>query len=98
MSKELIDSLKTWHISALEKKEHEVDPQIPELSSLKDFIGQTKSSFISKSRTARLWLQYMDYVETGRDFIRAAITGNWDLHLRSISKMLNIFAATGHLN
>ena len=98
MSKELIDSLKTQYISALEKKEHEVDPQIPELSSLKDFIGQTKSSFISKSRTARLWLQYMDYVETGRDFIRAAITGNWDLHLRSISKMLNLFAATGHLN
>ena len=55
MWKELIDSLKTLYKSALEKKEHEVDLQIPELSSLKDFIDQTKISLISKSRTARFW-------------------------------------------
>ena len=69
MSKELIDSIKILYKSALKKKEHEVDIQIPELSSLKDFIDQTKSSLMSKSRTTRLWLQYMDYVETGRNFI-----------------------------
>ena len=46
MSKELIDSLKTFY---------KFDLQIPELSSLKDFIDQTKISLISKSRTARFW-------------------------------------------
>ena len=40
----------------------------------------------------------MDYVETGRDFIRAARTGNWDLHVASISRMLNLFSVAGHLN
>ena len=80
MSKELIDCIKTLYKSAREKKEHEVDLQIPELRSLKDFIEQTKSFLISKSRTARLRLQYMDYVGTVRDFIRAARTGNWDLY------------------
>ena len=37
-------------------------------------------------------------METGSDFIQVARTGNWDLHLGSISKMPNLFAATGHLN
>ena len=69
MSKELSDSIKILYKSALEKKEHEVDLQIPELSSLESFIDQTKSSLISRSCTTRLWLQYMDYVETGGNFI-----------------------------
>ena len=37
-------------------------------------------------------------METGSDFIQVARTGNWDIHLGSISEMLNLFAATGHLN
>ena len=40
----------------------------------------------------------MDYVETCRDFVGAARTGSWDLHVGSISKMLNLFTATGLLN
>lgn len=51
MSKELTDCIKTLFKSALKNKEHEVDLQIPELNSFKDFIDQTKSSLISKSRT-----------------------------------------------
>ena len=97
MSKKLNDSIKTLYKSALEKKEHEVDLQILELSSLKDFIAPTKNSLISKSHTACLWLQYMDYVKTGRNFTQAARTGNWDLPLGSMSKMLNLFAATSYL-
>ena len=51
MSKQLTDCVKALYKSALENKEHEVDLQIPELNSFKDFIDQTKSSLISKSRT-----------------------------------------------
>lgn len=51
ISKQLTDCVKTLYKSALENKEHEVDFQIPELNSFKDFIDQTKSSLISKSRT-----------------------------------------------
>ena len=31
-------------------------------------------------------------------FIRAERTGNWKLHLVAIKRMINLFAATGHMN
>ena len=55
-------------------------------------------SLQEKSRTARLWLQYVEYVETCINFIRASRTGDWKLHLYAISKMTNLYAATGHIN
>lgn len=45
-----------------------------------------------------MWIQYIDYVTTAKDFTRAAGTGDWELHLGSVARMLNLFAATGHLN
>ena len=49
-----------------------------------------------ESKTAKLWIQYMHHMETLRMFIRAERSGDWNLHLISVSRMLNIFAATGH--
>ena len=40
----------------------------------------------------------MVYVDIVNQFIYAERTSNWELHLSSISKMLNLFAATGHSN
>ncbi len=48
--------------------------------------------------TAKLWLHYIEYVETLKLFIRAERTGNWSLHLIAVTRMLNLFAATGHIN
>ena len=45
-----------------------------------------------------LWLQYLEYVDTLKLFIQAERTGNWNLHLIAVEKMLNLFAATGHIN
>ena len=50
------------------------------------------------SRTAKLWIQYLRYVEILKLFIRAEITGNWNLHLEAVNRMINIFAATGHIH
>ena len=55
-----------------------------------------KSELIQNSRTAKLWLQYMDYVSILKLFIQAERTGNWELHLSAVSKLLNLFAGTGH--
>ena len=33
-----------------------------------------------------------------KDYIRGERTGDWLLHLSSVQKMLNLFAATGHLH
>ena len=40
-------------------------------------INELKVQLSSKSRTAKLWIQYMDYIEILRQFIRAARTGDW---------------------
>ena len=49
-------------------------------------------------RTAKLWLQYISYIQTFKNFVRAEKTGNWCLHLQSVHDMLNLFAATGHVH
>ena len=51
-----------------------------------------------ESRTAKLWIQYMHYIQVLKDFVRAERTGNWSLHLHTGGKMLNHLAATGHIH
>ena len=57
-----------------------------------------KCSLSAQSRTARLWLLYVKYVSMLRTFITAERTGNWLLHLDTVTNMLPLFAATGHAN
>ena len=52
----------------------------------------------SKSRTAKLWLAYIDDINTLKLFVFAESTGDWNTHLVAIGRMLNIFAASGHFN
>ena len=40
----------------------------------------------------------MDYINVAKEFVYAERTSNWDIHLNVSSKMLNLFAATGHIN
>lgn len=61
-------------------------------------LKSIKQQLIERSRTAKLWIQYVDYVQILQDFIRAERLSDWSLHLSSLSKMLNLFAATGHRN
>ena len=69
-----------------------------ELIKLEKLLHRYKESLAKKSPTARLWLQYLEYVDTLKIFIRAERIGDWNLHLIAIGKMLNLFAATGHIN
>lgn len=48
------------------------------------------------SRTAALWLQYMEMIDILRTFIKAERTANWELHLQTVSEMLPYLAASGH--
>ena len=57
-----------------------------------------KAELSSKSRTAKLWIQYLEYINIIKVFIRAERTGNWHAHLEAMRLMLNLFAATGHVN
>ena len=40
----------------------------------------------------------VEYIETLKVFIRAERLGNWNLHLIAVANMINLFAATGHIN
>ena len=51
-----------------------------------------------RSRTAKLWLAYIEYVDTLKLLICAETTKDWNLHLAAVRKMLNLFVATGHFN
>lgn len=47
-------------------------------------------------KTAGLWFQYMDMIDILRQFIMAERTGNWRLHLETLSMMLPYLASSGH--
>jgi len=65
---------------------------------LEEYLDSYKLFLAEKSKTVKLWLQYIEYVGTLKTFIQAERTGNWNLHLMAIEQMLNLFAATGHIN
>lgn len=61
-------------------------------------LQEFKEALKAKSRTAKLWLLYMEYISIVKLFILAERTSNWELHLHALSQMLNLFASTGHSN
>ena len=65
---------------------------------LTNVVEKFKSELSRASRTAKLWLQYLEYISIIWMFIRADRTGNWHEHLEAMRLMLNLFAATGHIN
>ena len=65
---------------------------------LTNVVEKFKSELSRASRTAKLWLQYLEYISIIRMFIRAERTEIWYEHLEAMRLMLNLFAATGHIN
>ena len=61
---------------------------IEKINSCKENLGS--------SRTAKLWVQYIEMVEILCKSIKAEQTGNFSLHLQAINDMLPFFAASGH--
>ena len=64
------------------------------LERIKSKLNNTKQTMTS--RTARLWVQYLEMVDIMKKFIKAERTGNWRLHFQSVYDMLPYFAASGH--
>ena len=72
---------------SLEENLHLIDLQT-KLHSIKESLNSSK--------TALLWFQYLEMVAILCKSTKAQRTGNWLLHLESISEMLPYFAASGH--
>lgn len=81
----------------------------PILKKLKYNLEIHQESLRQRSRTAKLWLQYLYcivgylyyyiicYIDIVKMCIRSERTGDWNLYLITLSKMLNLFAATAHV-
>ena len=57
-----------------------------------------KNKLKQKSQTAKFWLQYLGYINIFKTFMRAERTGNLNLHLDAVNKMVNLFAPTKHVH
>ena len=66
------------------------------LSDIQECVARVKDVLAEKSRTAALWIQYLEMVDISRSFIRAERTANWELHLNALTRMLPYLAASGH--
>ena len=68
------------------------------LDKLSTYLEEYKNALRDASRTAKSWLQYLNYIEVIKCFIRAERTVNWNLHLVAVGQLINLFVATGHIN
>ncbi|KAL7307868.1 hypothetical protein TKK_0000187 [Trichogramma kaykai] len=75
---------------------------VQELTSDKTFIATTNSfekefdDIELLNPTCKLWIQYCRMVFIVNDFIYAEKCGDWELHLKTIERMIPFFHATGH--
>ena len=61
-------------------------------------LEELKMALSENSRTVRLWILYIYYLDVLKKFIIAERTSNWPLHIDSTIRMLNLFASLGHIN
>ena len=59
-------------------------------------IARCKEYLSETSCTAKLWIQYIHYINIVKQFIRAERTGNWQNHSMAVRQMLNLFSVTAH--
>ena len=66
--------------------------------SLNLSFSKLKEKLSNKSRAAKLWIEYLNYIQVVNKFIIAERPSIWLLHLEATTDMLNLFAASGHIN
>ena len=62
------------------------------LEKISNNLSHKIDDLSAKSRTAKLWIQYIKYINIVKLVIAAERTGNWHNHLTTVTKMLNLFA------
>ena len=81
----------------MEKKVSADEASTAELmDNIKECIHRTQDLLVERSRTAALWIQYLEIVDILRSLMRAERTVNWELHLEALTRMLPYLASSGH--
>ena len=68
------------------------------LQQVDEKLQSLVSWIASRSRTGQLWLQLRYHISVIKDFILAERMKSWTDHLNACTKLLNLLAASGHLN
>ena len=61
-------------------------------------FDQLKTFLSAQSRTAKLWVKFMDYIRIIQDFIASERLKDWHGQIRACSQLLNVLTATGHMH
>jgi len=88
------DSLRELLFGVLD--ENVTASDVVDLAVLEQCLTDQKLTLTAQSRTAKLWFQYLGYITVFKDFITSERLANWEGHLLAVSKLLNLFADTGH--
>lgn len=75
-----------------------INSEDPSLKSVTEKLSSLLKDIEHRGPTATLWIQYFRMCTLMKNFIRAERTGDWKLHLHSVSDMIPYFHAAGHLN
>ena len=68
------------------------------MKDLEERLAVMRNENIRKPRTAKLWLLYVQYISIVKEYILSERTCNWALHLHKVQKLMNLFAASEHIN
>ena len=82
----------------VEQIEQDKDTTLTSEASLKfcRAIAKCKEYLSENSRIAKLFIQYIHYINIVKQFIRAGHTGNWQNYLMVVCQILNLFSAAAH--
>jgi len=62
-----------------------------------DALDTIAEKLSTRSRTGKLWINYLKLTQILRMFIYAERTGQWEMQLYAITKIIPVFHAAGHL-
>ena len=68
------------------------------LVKLQSCLAEVKDKLCEISRTAKLWLQFMEHVAFISYFISCERLKSWEGHLNATLQLLNLYSASGHLH
>ena len=66
------------------------------IESYGNFAAQTRSG--KHGATAQFWIMYVDYIQTYHDLERAIRSKNIDMFTHSLTRIIDLFFATNHVN
>ena len=61
-------------------------------------FGELLKEIKEQLKTAKLWIQFLEYTDDMKLYIRSERLGDWEIHLTATLSMLNLFDVAGHFH